>query len=661
MSNDDHVRKPRTPRKQRKRTASRASIFSSKRSSFLSASVIHRRESQKSFENQLSLRRQSGVFSSTVNETDILNPHTRIRLDWKDIRYCVITKTIFGKTKSEKCIINGVSGSVSPGTTVAILGPSGAGKSTLLNILAGKTPEGKIDGQIFMNGLKRIKEHLQIIAFVEQDCPYLDKFLTVKEILDMTADLTLPKHYTKDQKAKQIAKVMKSTGIERIANTKVGGQGEPGISGGERKKLAIAKELLRDPKILFLDEPTSGLDASTSAGLVKFLRELAILDHLTIIMTIHQPRMSVLSKFDFFILLAQGKTVFSGNVDEALEYFAKQGFVFVEGQNPADFFLDTLSISDELSQSIVKKFQQEWEPMEKVVSDEIEEMKSDLSTQELTKFIQPVNRFKEFKVLLKWKFRGYFRDKDVRYTLIFEFVCIFFLLMSVFFQIPMDGFAAVQNRIGFIPFVSYDTAALMGFCVLMVSERNRVIDERRSAKYRLSSYYVASVLVEIFLWAVIPLPFWIGLYYIVHLRYTPFTALLIFLGMQIGYLMTAVFVGGIIGLLIDDLSGSLRVVNMFWFVCKIFGGTSVNTNNLSPILRWIRYIAPAYLFQAGLFQNEFIGQTINDEPGVYWIESFGFNGASEMWCAGGLMIMIAGLYLISFSILWLKTTPKFKI
>lgn len=512
-----------------------------------------------------------------------------------------------------------------------------------------------------MNGIERERNHLKVIAFVEQSTPYLDSFLTVREVLEMAANLTLPAKYTTVEKIKRIEKVMKITKIEGIADTIVGGEGESGISGGERKRLAIAKELLGDPKVIFLDEPTSGLDAATSAGLVKFLRELAIIDHLTIIMTVHQPRISVLSKFDFFILLADGKTVFNGNVDEALDHFKHQGFEFRKGQNPAEFFLDTLSITNDGGQTAVKQFQEAWEPFEKTISNNIIANNNVLPVGKLTKFDQPISRIKEIQILLQWKFKSIFRDKSNCYGLIIDYFYCFFVVMSVFFQIPINGFAAVQNRIGFITYISYDSAALMNFCIFLVSERNRIIDERRSYKYRLSSFFIATALVEIILWSIFPLPFWIALYYIVHLRYVPFTSFLIFLAMQIGYLIVAVFIGGLAGAIFNDLGTSIRIVNMIWFVFKIFGGTTLNTDNVSPVLAWFRYISAPYFLQAGLTQNEFLGQTINEEPGIYWVESFGFDGASEMWCAGAIMIMMAGFFLISLTILYIRTTPKFKI
>lgn len=658
MTNDDH--KDRRAGRARK-DHSRASDFSTKRISFLSAEFIRERDSRKNFEERLSLRRQSRAYSSLVAPIDILHPQVRIRLDWKEVGYSIVKKTFFGKVESETEILSGVSGSVSPGNIVAILGPSGAGKTTLLNILGGKAEgEGIIEGKIFMNGVERRKGHLKVIGFVEQNTPYLDYFLTAREILEMTANLTLPSEYTKQEKMLRIEKVMRRTGIERIADSVVGKEGVSGISSGERKRLAIAKELLRDSKVLLLDEPTTNLDASSSAELIKFLRELAIVDHLTIIATIHQPRVSVLSKFDFFILLAKGKTVFNGNVDEALDYFKGLGFDCAKGQNPANFFLDTVSMTDEDGGDIAEEFHELWKPFEETIADDIEK-EPELAKEKLTILGRSVGRLKEIRIIMQWKFRALLRDPKARFGLLTKYFLYFFLFFPVFFQIPISGFGAVQNRIGFLRIVTFDTAALMSFCIFLVTERKRIIDARRSSRYRLSSFYFATALTEIIIWSIIPLPLLVALYYIVHYRYTPFTAFLIFMGVQIIYLIVAVFMGGMFGALIKEKGTSLRIIFMVWSIFKLFQGTILNTNNVSPVLFWIRYIAAPYYLQAGLSQNEFVGQIIDGKPGEYWIVKFAFNGASEMWCAGALMIMMVGFYVIGFTILYFRTMPRFQI
>lgn len=134
-------------RRRAKRKSNRHSIFCTNRNSFETEHVIRERENLKAFEERLSLRRQSRVYSTEIDESDILHPQTRIRFEWKDIEYSVVVKNFFGKIKSQKQILSAVSGSVHHGNIVAILGSSGAGKSTLLNILAGKVNKGKIRGK----------------------------------------------------------------------------------------------------------------------------------------------------------------------------------------------------------------------------------------------------------------------------------------------------------------------------------------------------------------------------------------------------------------------------------------------------------------------------------------------------------------------------------
>ena len=140
--------------------------------------------------------------------------------------------------------------------------------------------------------------------------------------------------------------VINGLGLAHIAKTKIGDNLHRGISGGERKRVSIGVELVSDPRLIFLDEPTSGLDAFTAHYIVESIKRLAEDEFRTILMTIHQPRANILQLFDKILLLSQGKTVFFGNLDDALAHFEKCGYECPRHDNPADFFLDTISIDN---------------------------------------------------------------------------------------------------------------------------------------------------------------------------------------------------------------------------------------------------------------------------------------------------------------------------
>jgi len=115
-----------------------------------------------------------------------------------------------------------------------------------------------------------------------------------------------------------------------------------GISGGERKRTAIAVQLITDPAVLFLDEPTTGLDSFQALSVMESMKELVTSGRL-VISVIHQPRSSIFAMFDQLILLSEGHTIFQGKADLAVAYFNKFSFSCPLDYNPADYFLDILS------------------------------------------------------------------------------------------------------------------------------------------------------------------------------------------------------------------------------------------------------------------------------------------------------------------------------
>ncbi len=117
-----------------------------------------------------------------------------------------------------------------------------------------------------------------------------------------------------------------------------------GISGGERRRLSFASEIITDPAILFCDEPTSGLDSFMAMTVVESMKRLAA-EGRTIICTIHQPSSEIFRSFNSLYLLAEGRLAYSGSLPGAYEFFASQGFKCPPRYNPADFYIKNLAIS----------------------------------------------------------------------------------------------------------------------------------------------------------------------------------------------------------------------------------------------------------------------------------------------------------------------------
>ncbi len=196
-----------------------------------------------------------------------------------------------------RVLLEGVSLTLLPSELVGLMGPSGAGKTTLMTALSGYQPPA--GGRVLFNGqdLYACFERFRLgIGYVPQD-DILHGELTVGEALYFTARLRLPNDTTDAEIARRIDAVLRQLSISHIRHSVIGTPTRKVVSGGERKRVNVAMELLSDPPVLFLDEPTSGLSSEDALSLMVRLRQLAR-DGRTILLTIHQPSREVFQLLD---------------------------------------------------------------------------------------------------------------------------------------------------------------------------------------------------------------------------------------------------------------------------------------------------------------------------------------------------------------------------
>lgn len=267
----------------------------------------------------------------------ILSPGASIKnTKIKPIYYNDIVSTYnFDKTKSKIAIEahnlsykfrNGITGlhnmnfTVQSGNLVGIIGASGSGKSTLLNVLNGNLlPD---TGEVLVNGInihKYPNKMEGIIGYVSQDDMLIEE-LTVYQNLYYSAKLCFG-NYNQFQILRLVLRILKNLGLYQIKDMKVGSPMNKKISGGQRKRLNIALELIREPAILYLDEPTSGLSSRDSENILDLLKELALKGKLVFIV-IHQPSSDIFKRFDRLFVLDQGGfLIYDGDPVESISYF----------------------------------------------------------------------------------------------------------------------------------------------------------------------------------------------------------------------------------------------------------------------------------------------------------------------------------------------------
>ena len=231
-----------------------------------------------------------------------------------------------------RTLLAGVSMTLVPSELVGLMGPSGAGKTTLMTALNGYLPPSS--GRVLFNGqdLYASFDHFRLgIGYVPQD-DILHGELTVGEALSFTARLRLPDDTSDEEIARGVDRVLNQLGIAHIRDSLIGTPARKVVSGGERKRVNVAMELLNDPSVLFLDEPTSGLSSEDALAVMLCLRDLARQGR-TILLTIHQPSREVFRLMDNLAVVSRdvksgdpARLVYYGPAyPEAIRFFNPEG------------------------------------------------------------------------------------------------------------------------------------------------------------------------------------------------------------------------------------------------------------------------------------------------------------------------------------------------
>ena len=451
------------------------------------------------------MRRKAARPPST-SESSSCGCTVKVSMEFEKLRYTVKVSAegkaagpldkLKGSTR-DRDLLHDISGSVSPGSVLAILGPSGAGKTTLLNMLSGKALPGELNGRLLVNGQPMDRPSFRRqAAFVTQDDLMLET-QTPREILQFSATLRLPSTVSAAWRTSLVDEIVRLLHLEGCVDTIVGNPSRGGISGGERKRTNVGTELVTNPSVVFLDEPTSGLDAFTALKVMLILQGLAAQGR-TVVATIHQPASEIFVTFDRLMLVHQGSCAYFGPRDGALPYFAALGFDCPPNHNPADFLVNLL----------MRQLYGELDEKEQAAAEFISAWKA--SPLAVTSLHQPAakangapaaepgaNICMQFVTIARRNLRNYRRDKlglraRLAQTLIFSS-----LVGGIFWQLQMDE-QAIQDRSGLL-FFAILSQMLLGILqvALMFPLERPIFDREFSAGYySVGAYFSAKVVSE---------------------------------------------------------------------------------------------------------------------------------------------------------------------
>ncbi|TVY82267.1 putative ABC transporter ATP-binding protein/permease [Lachnellula suecica] len=368
-------------------------------------------------------------------------------------------RTVLGKKLPTKTILHPVTARFQPGQLNIIMGPSGSGKTSLLNAMALRLHNSvgtqyKQFGDIRFNGAVPSDSVIRsVCSYVCQDDDALLPSLTVRETLRFSAGLRLPSFMTTAQKNERAEEVLLKLGLKDCADNLVGSDLIKGISGGEKRRVSIAVQILTDPRVLLLDEPTSGLDSFTASSIMEVLHGLSR-EGKTCILTIHQSRSDLFRQFGTVLLLARGGSpVYAGNAVDMLPHFDGLGFPCPTTTNPADFALDLITIDlqqasrEQATRSKVRSLIASWS------SGDFNEAfnPTRISTPaELGALVRkPTSFFSAYPILVRRAFINFRRQPPLLTARIMQVLGLGIILTLFFAPLKYDYYS-VQTRLGFI-------------------------------------------------------------------------------------------------------------------------------------------------------------------------------------------------------------------
>eukprot|EP00929_Paragymnodinium_shiwhaense_P085368 TRINITY_DN4576_c0_g1_i1.p1 TRINITY_DN4576_c0_g1~~TRINITY_DN4576_c0_g1_i1.p1 ORF type:complete len:667 (+),score=124.19 TRINITY_DN4576_c0_g1_i1:115-2115(+) len=284
---------------------------------------------------------------NTELSTSVEPPAARyggLALTFKDISYTVMKTTCRGSKPQPHQILSPMSGHFEAGTLAAVMGPSGCGKTVLLDILANKKTG--YGGVVRINGRERDHLFRRLVTYVPQ-VDVMPAHLTVKEAVLFASELKQerPDGVTNEMANKLAEERLAVLGLDGVANSLIGDAQVRGISGGQRRRLSLARGLASGAQIIFCDEPTSGLSATDAETCMRYMHQLAHKYGVTVIVAIHQPRQEVAGFFDQLLMMTSGpgRLVYNGPMKDVATYMEAVGYKVPRHVTPTDHFMDRIT------------------------------------------------------------------------------------------------------------------------------------------------------------------------------------------------------------------------------------------------------------------------------------------------------------------------------
>lgn len=510
-----------------------------------------------------------------------------------------------------KKLLDQVTGQARPGELLAILGASGAGKSTLLNTLAFRNLFGlKVEGKRLANKKAVSTTSLTAVSgYVQQEELFIS-VLSVTEHLTFQSLVRMPKDLRRSERRERVEEVIKELGLSSSADTMISD-----LSGGEKRRLSVASELLTDPQLLFCDEPTSGLDSHMAASVVDLLLGLAAQGR-TVVCTIHQPSSQVFATFDRLLLLAEGRTAYLGPArGTSKEFFASQGFPCPQDFNPADHLISLLAVEpgneteDRARVSLLcdafadSELGKEVSAAVKKENEEAGEFNDD--DDKVSPYLATWPQQLSALVWRNW--RTSLKNPLAARAKIGQAVILALILGVVYLQQDMDQ-KGIQNINGalFVLLTNLSFGNIFAVVNIFCSELPIFKREHYGGMYRVDTYFIAKQLVDLPIYLVEPVILTSILYWMVGLNPD---VLRFFTACGIVLLVTQVVlsVGYFLSCLSPNVDVALAIAPVVIIPFMLFGGFFLNSDSVPVWLSWLKWVSWFIYSYEALLVNQWSG------------------------------------------------------
>lgn len=512
-------------------------------------------------------------------------------VDSIDIEFNDIVYEVHGGLlrKERKEILKRINGRFRYGQLSAIMGPSGAGKSSLLNALTGfkRCCTGEI--RYVENGNKQArKEYEKQCCYIQQDDQFYPLF-TVWETMWMASNLKIGRNLNKKLKEMLIEEILQDLDLGKSKHTRCGR-----LSGGQKKRLSIALELIDNPPIMFLDEPTTGLDSQSCTQCIRLLRNLAKTGR-TIVCTIHQPSAVIYEMFDYVYLLADGRCMYKGATRDTIPYFASVGLHCPKYHNPADFMIEVLNneygnFTDQLVALAERNGNKYWKgngdaPISRKEDDECRGKRMKKLV-----FIRQPSEYEKLFVLMNRYTIHLFRDWTNIYLKLGLHFLIGILLGLLYLGAGQDGSRSINN-VGLLQVVLIYLCytSMMPAVLLFPSEMPVLKKERFNNWYKLKTYYVASFICSIPIQIIFSVVYVLPIYFISR-QPLDTARFLMFLLPAILITLISESIGLVIGSMLNPVNGTFLGAIL---ACSMlaFSGFMILFNHMPRFMYYISYVS----------------------------------------------------------------------